>query len=66
MGYKEKGFYSKGSEAVAQDAQRGSGSPSLQTPKVRDGALSTDEAVGVLFILGGLSQMAFKGSFQLK
>ena len=46
-GYKEKIVYSKGSEAVAQGAQTGSGAPSLQTPKVRDGALHTDGAGNV-------------------
>ena len=35
-------FYNKGSEALAQVAQRGGGAPSLDTLKVRlDGALST-------------------------
>lgn len=32
---KGKRFYSRGSEAAAQVAQRGGGSPSLQTPEVR-------------------------------
>jgi len=34
-GYKEEGFYSKGSEALPQAAQRGAGAPSLETAKVR-------------------------------
>jgi len=35
-------FYNKGSEALAQVAQRGGGAPSPDTLKVRlDGALST-------------------------
>ena len=39
---KEAVFYSKGSEALEQVAQRGGGAPSLETLKVRlDGALST-------------------------
>ena len=32
---------------TAEVAQRGGGAPSLQTPKVRGWALSTDGAVGV-------------------
>ena len=35
MGYKEKVAYIKGGEALAQVAQRGGGTPSLQTPEVR-------------------------------
>ena len=65
IGCNKNVFYNKGSEALAQVAQRGGGAPSLQTPKVRlDGALSTDGAVGVP--VQGLDQMAFKGPFQLK
>ena len=37
---------------VEQAAQRGDGVPALQTPKVRDAALSTYGAVGVPFIVG--------------
>ena len=48
IGYKEKVFGSKGSEAPAQAAQRSGGAPSLETPTVRlDGAVSTDGAVSV-------------------
>jgi len=46
-------FYNKGSEALAQAAQRGGGAPSLQTAKVRlDGALSTEELWVSLFCAG--------------
>lgn len=35
MGCKEEGFCTKGDEALAQGAQRGAGTTSLQTPTVR-------------------------------
>ena len=45
--YKEEDFYNKGGRAVALFAQRGGGAPSLRYPRLGNGALSTDGAVGV-------------------
>jgi len=52
---------------VAQVAQKGGGSPSLETFKVRLGrVLSTDGAMGVPVCCRALDKMAFKSPFQLK
>jgi len=52
---------------VAQVAQRGGGTPSLQTAKVRlDGALSTAGAVAVPVHCRGIGLMTFKSPYQLK
>ena len=62
-----RSFYTTGSEAVAQVAQRGGDAPSLQTAELRlDGALSTAGAVGVPTQCRGRNQMAFKDPFQLQ
>ena len=45
--YKEEDFYNKGGRAVALFAQSGGGAPSLRYPRLGNGALSTDGAVGV-------------------
>jgi len=64
--YKEEDFYNKGGRAVALFAQRGGGAPSLRYPRLGNGALSADGAVGVPVQCRELDQMAFKGPFQLK
>lgn len=60
-------FYEKDGEALAQVAQKGGGSPSLETFKIRLGeVLSADGAVGVPVHCRALDEMAFKNPFHLK
>ena len=64
----EEVFYRCGGKALVLAAQRGGGSLTLETSKVRlEGLLSTLIELWVsLFIVGGLDQMDLNGLFQLK
>ena len=67
-GYKEKGFYNEGGEALAQVAQRGSACPipGDSQGQARWGSEPLMELWVSPLTAGELDQMAFKGPFQLK
>ena len=65
IGQKEKSFYSKGGEALAQVAQRGGGCPIPGDIQgwAGQGPEHLMELWVFLFIAGELEQIAFKGPF---
>lgn len=63
----EEVFYHCGGKALALAAQRGGGSPTLETSKVRlEGLSAPDVAVGVPVHCRGVGPDGLKGPFQLR